>query len=70
MKDALPSEEVIAEIFSDVEEGRPNRKTNSFTPDASALKGAANTTGLGQTDGVNPPAGSQDSILDINGFWK
>ena len=47
--DTITSEKVIAEIFSDVEDGGPNRNTNSCTPDGSALKGAPNMTSLPQT---------------------
>ena len=70
-RDSSASEKIVAEVSFDVEDRGPNRDTNTSTLDLPVVtteNADPSMTGLPQTNVPVPPEGSQDSILDIEGF--
>jgi hypothetical protein len=62
---------IVAEVSFDVEDRGPNRDTNTSIldfPVVTTESADPSMTGLPQTNVPMPPEGSQDSILDIEGF--
>ena len=71
VKDRSTSEKILVQIPTDVEDRAQGRDTNtsiSGVPVLTPEKGTPSMTSLPRADVLVPPEGSQDSILDIEGF--